>query len=68
MDTKDVRGEAYRQLEHARYKHLKNGTLPFAPSRGKIDNAMDALRAIVELDTNAAAPCWTDAAGPGWPG
>ena len=63
MDANDVRGEAYRQLEHAQYKHPKNEMQPFAPSQGKIDNVVDALRAVVELDTNAAAPCWTDAAG-----
>ena len=63
MDPKDVRGDVYRRLEHAHYKHPKNGTQPFAPSQGKIDNVVDALRAVVELDTNAVAPCWTDAAG-----
>ena len=62
MDTDDVRGEVYRQLEHAQYEHLQKGTQPFAPSKGKIDNVLDALRAIVELDANAEAPCWTDAA------
>ncbi len=62
MDTDDVRGEVYRQLEHAQYEHPRKGTLSFAPSQGKINNVMDALRAIVELDTNVEAPCWTDAA------
>ena len=32
------------------------------PSQGKINNVVDALRPIVELDTNAEAPCWIDAA------
>ena len=64
MDPKDVRGEAYRRLEHAHFKHPEKGTLPFAPSQAKIDNVVDALRAVVELDTKAAAPCWTGAAGP----
>ena len=62
MDTDDVRGEVYRQLEHAHYEHPEKGTLPFAPSQGKVNNVMDTLRAIVELDTNVEAPCWTDAA------
>ena len=62
MDTDDVRGEVYRQLEHAQCEHPQKGTQPFAPSKGKIDNVLDALRAIVELDANAEAPCWTDAA------
>ena len=62
MDPKDARGEAYRRLEHAHFKHPEKGTLPFAPSQAKIDNVLDALRAIVELDANAEAPCWTDAA------
>ena len=46
------------------FKHPEKGTLPFAPSQAKIDNVVDTLRAVVELDTKAAAPCWTGAAGP----
>ena len=57
VDTDDVRGEAYRRLEHAHYEHPQKGTQPFAPSKGKIDNVVDALRAIVELDTNVEVPC-----------
>ncbi len=64
MDPKHVRGEAYRRLEHAHFKHPEKGTLPFALSQAKIDNVVDALRAVVELDTKAAAPCWTGTAGP----
>ena len=62
MDTNDVRGEVYRQLEHAKYEHPKKGMLSFAPSQGKINNVVDALRAIVELDANVESTCWTDGA------
>ena len=62
MDTNDVRGEVYRQLEHAQYEHPKKGMLSFAPSQGKINNVVDALRAIVELDANVESTCWTGGA------
>ena len=59
IDKRDVRGAAYGWLEHASYCHEKNGVVPFDPSRRKIDDVIDALRAVVLLDSSAEAPCWT---------
>ena len=60
IDRRDVRRDAYQWLEHATYIHPKAGEVPFNPTRRKIDDVVDALRAIVMLDSSAAAPCWTD--------
>ena len=59
-DRRDVRRDAYQWLEHATYIHPKHGEVRFNPTRRKIDDVVDALRAIVMLDSSATAPCWTD--------
>ena len=60
MRKQDVRAAAYRFLEHAHYVDPKEGVKPFAPSRRKIDDVIDALRAVVLLDSSADVPTWTD--------
>ena len=58
VDRRDVRRAAYEWLEDAIYQHKKDGMVPFDPSRRKIDDVMDALRAAVLLDSTVEAPCW----------
>ena len=60
VDKRDVRGAAYEWLEHASYDDPKKGVTPFDPSRRKIDDVIDALRAVVLLNSTAEAPCWTN--------
>ena len=60
IDKRDIRGAAYRWLEHARYYHPEKGELPFDPSRRKVSDVIDALRAVVLLDSSVEAPCWTN--------
>jgi putative DNA primase/helicase len=60
IDKRDVRAAAYQLLEHAHYNDPKEGMKPFAPSRRKIDDVVDALRAIVLVDSAADAPFWID--------
>ena len=62
IDRRDVRRDAYQWLEHATYIHPKDGEVGFNPTRRKIDDVVDALRAIVMLDSSVAAPCWTQGA------
>ena len=58
----DVRGALYRQLEHAHFYHPDKKELQsFNPSRRKIDDVIDALKAVVFLDSATDAPCWTNA-------
>jgi putative DNA primase/helicase len=60
VEQRDVRGTAYQWLEDAAYVHPEKGELPFAPSRRKIDDVVDALRAVVRLESKHEAPTWTD--------
>ena len=61
IDARDVRGIAYRWLEHAHFYHPdKDAPQPFNPTRRKIDDVIDALKAIVLLDSDTSAPCWTN--------
>ena len=60
FDRRDMRAAAYRFLEHAHYIHPEKGLKPFAPSRRKIDDVIDALRSAVLLDSTSNAPTWTD--------
>ena len=60
IDKRDVRAAAYQLLEHAHYIDPKKGITPFAPSRRKIDDVIDALRAVVLVDSTANAPFWID--------
>ena len=58
--NRDVRGAVYEWLEHATYVHKKDGVVPFDPSRRKVDDVIDALRAVVLVSSTEEAPCWTD--------
>ncbi len=60
VDQRDVRGTGYQWLEDAVFLHPERGELSFAPSRRKIDDVVDALRAVVLLDSKHEAPTWTD--------
>ncbi len=60
IDKRDVRGAAYKWLEHAVYVDSEGSPKPFSPSRRKIDDVVDALRAIVLLDSSVDAPLWTE--------
>ena len=53
----DVRGITYTWLEHAVYE-TKEGLQPFKPTRRKIDDVIDALKAVAMLDSATDAPCW----------
>ena len=63
MKLADVRKTAYQYLEHAHYIDPKDGKRkPFAPTRRKMDDVLDALRAaaVVLLDSSADEPTWID--------
>ena len=62
VDKRDVRGVIYRWLEGATYEHKRDGVVPFDPSRRKVDDVIDALRALVLVNSTEEAPCWIDGA------
>ena len=56
FNKRDIRGAAYHWLEHACYHHPRYGEERFDPSRRKIDDVIDALRAVVLLGSSVEAP------------
>jgi putative DNA primase/helicase len=60
LQLRDVRSAVYQFLERAQYVQPSEGLKPFAPNRRKIDDVIDALRAIVLLDSAADVPTWAD--------
>ena len=59
-DRRDIRAASYRFLEHAHFYHPDKGEQPFQPSKRKIDDVIDALRAAVILESSVDPPSWTD--------
>lgn len=60
IDRRDVRRAAYDYLEPAVYLHPKEGWLPFAPTQRKIADIVDALHAVVFIESRPDAPLWID--------
>jgi putative DNA primase/helicase len=60
LDRRDVRRTAYDFLEPAVYLHPEQGWLPFAPTQRKIADVLDALHAVVFVESRPDAPLWID--------
>jgi putative DNA primase/helicase len=58
IDRRDVRAAVYRYLEPAIYEDAEGKQHPFAPTRHKIDDVIDALRAVALLESDLDVPCW----------
>jgi putative DNA primase/helicase len=56
----DVRAQAYAFVEHAVYVHPEKGPQPFAPTRKKMGDLMEALDAVVHVASRDDAPLWID--------
>ena len=59
IDRRDIRAAAYGYLEHA-YSLDGMKLRAFEPTRRKIDDVLDALRAVTLLDSTLNPPCWTN--------
>ena len=60
-DDAAVRAEMYMFLESAKMEVEIKGEMvevPFQPNRTKVDNVLDALRAVCHLPKEKQAPCW----------
>jgi putative DNA primase/helicase len=65
-EARGVRGAVYRWLEDAVYEKEDKGGVkiaPFDPTRRKVDDVLDALKAVVHLEGYIDPPAWTDGAG-----
>jgi putative DNA primase/helicase len=63
LDEAAVRAELYRFLEGAQWWTASKGHQPptleaFRPTKTKVDNVLDALRAVCNLAVSCAPPCW----------
>ena len=61
IDRRDVRRAAYDHLEDAVFWHPKElDWQPFAPTQRKIADVLDALHAVVLVESRPDAPLWID--------
>jgi putative DNA primase/helicase len=63
LDEAAVRAELYLFLEGAQWWTESKGQQPpkleaFKPTKNKVENVLDALRAVCNLPASCAAPCW----------
>jgi len=58
-DSDDIRAIGYRVLDDA-MRPTKEGLTPFQPTAGKVNNAIDALKAAANLNSATTAPAWLD--------
>jgi len=59
LEDDALRSQVYKTFEHAHYQ-VKNGIAPFSPNRSKVENIIDALKAIIHSDASATVPKWLD--------
>jgi len=60
-EGRGIRGEMYRYLEDATYEKVTKGEIeivPWQPTRRKVDDVLDALKAITYLDGSIEPPAW----------
>lgn len=57
-DEAAIRADLYRFLEEAMRLDKTGSTRPFQPTRARVENVLDALRALTNLPASCAAPCW----------
>jgi putative DNA primase/helicase len=61
-DEASVRAEAYKYLEDAWYEGA-HGLRPWEPTRAKVANVLEALRAVVHLPPAVQPPAWLHGEG-----
>ena len=57
IDEASVRAKAYEYLEHASYETEKE-TRPWQPTKAKVANVLEALKAITHLPPTVQPPAW----------
>jgi putative DNA primase/helicase len=56
----EIRAQMYAMLETAVCPIKNGGTEPFCPNTTRVNEALDALKAVAILPDRQAAPCWLD--------
>jgi putative DNA primase/helicase len=60
VEERTVRALLYHFTEKAIYRDAKKGWLPWAPTRRRISDLMEALGACIILPDHLMQPCWLD--------
>ena len=58
FDQGQLRAQLYEHFQHLVYLDAKGVLTPFDPSRHKIDDLLDALRAVAYIPIETPAPSW----------
>ena len=59
-EARGIRGAIYKWLEEAVYSKDNQGLVPYEPTRRKVDDVVDALRAVVHVAGAKEPPAWLD--------
>jgi putative DNA primase/helicase len=68
IDEPFVRSQLYEFLEKAHASHRSNRSIepslgPFKPTKSKVENVIDAVRAVSNLRATQTPPCWLSSRG-----
>lgn len=58
LDNDSVRADVYAFLKRASTLGSRGSVVPFRPNKPKVDHVLDAIRAVVNLPSAMAQPCW----------
>lgn len=59
LEDAELRSQVYQNFENACYK-IGDRVTPFALNKSKVENIIDALKAITFTDSNSTVPKWLD--------
>jgi putative DNA primase/helicase len=60
VDDAGLRAALYEHFEHSRYENDAGDVKLFAPTRHKVADLLDALRAVTHLPSSVVAPAWLE--------
>lgn len=63
VEQAGLRARIYELFRNADYSNADNKLVPFQPSRRKVEDLLDALRAVAYLPNTVTAPSWLDVDG-----
>ena len=58
LDSAGIRKQVYEFLEASERAGKGDDTVPFQPTKRKVDDVVDAVRAVTQLPSSVSAPAW----------
>ena len=65
VDAAEIRKQVYELLEAAVRDGKGDEAVPFQPTKRKVDDVVDAVRAVTQLPSSVSAPAWLNSAAAG---